>query len=65
MNKDIKLRPARPDDAESASVFLYSAYIHRQVIYPLREEAENQFIERLQHFFREEGNRLAMLQRVN
>jgi ribosomal protein S18 acetylase RimI-like enzyme len=57
MNDDIQLRPARPDDAERASVLLYSAYLHRQVNYPLREEAENQFLERLQHFFREAGNR--------
>jgi ribosomal protein S18 acetylase RimI-like enzyme len=59
MNEDIKLRPAQPNDAERASVLLYSAYNHTQVIYPLREEAENRFIERLQHFFREDGNRFS------
>lgn len=59
MNEDITLRPAQLDDAERASVLLYSAYIHTQVIYPLREEADNGFIERLQHFFREEGNRFS------
>jgi ribosomal protein S18 acetylase RimI-like enzyme len=59
MNEDIKLRPAQPDDAERASVLLYSAYNHTQVTYPLREEAENQFSERLQHFFRENGNRFS------
>jgi ribosomal protein S18 acetylase RimI-like enzyme len=59
MNEDIKLRPAQPNDAERASVLLYSAYNHTQVIYPLREEAENRFSERLQHFFREDGNRFS------
>jgi ribosomal protein S18 acetylase RimI-like enzyme len=59
MNDDIQLRPARPDDAERASVLLYSAYLHRQVSYPLHEEAGKGFIERLQHFFREEGNRFS------
>lgn len=38
-------------------MLLYSAYFHRQVNYPLREEAENQFLQRLEHFFREAGNR--------
>jgi hypothetical protein len=59
MNEDIKLRPASPNDAERASVLLYSAYHHIQVIYSLREEAKNRFIERLQHFFREDGNRFS------
>lgn len=59
MNEDIKLRPAQPNDAERASVLLHSAYTHTQVSYPQREEAENWFIERLQHFFREDGNRFS------
>ncbi len=59
MNEDIKLRRAQPDDAERASVLLYSAYTHTQVIYSLREEAENRFIDRLQHFFRENDNRFS------
>ena len=59
MNDDITLRPARPDDADRASVLLYSAYIHRQVNYPLHEEGENRFTERLQHYFRQDGNRFS------
>ena len=51
MNDDITLRPAQPDDADRAAVLLYSAYLHRQVSYPLHEDGENRFIERLQHFF--------------
>jgi ribosomal protein S18 acetylase RimI-like enzyme len=58
-NDDITLRPAQPDDAGRAAVLLYSAYIHRQVSYPLHEEGENWFIERLQHYFRQEGNRFS------
>ena len=59
MNEEITLRPARPNDAERASALLYSAYTHTQVIYPLHEEAAHGFSERLQHFFREEGNRFS------
>lgn len=59
MNEAIRLRPARPDDADRASALLYSAYVHRQISYPLREEPENRFIERLQRFFREDGNRFS------
>jgi ribosomal protein S18 acetylase RimI-like enzyme len=36
-----------------------SAYLHRQVSYPLPAEGENRFLERLQHFFREAGNRFS------
>jgi ribosomal protein S18 acetylase RimI-like enzyme len=57
MNDSFKIRPAQPGDADIASVLLYSAYTHRQFTYPLPEEHENQFIERLQHFFRQDGNR--------
>src|SRR5438552_3579267 len=59
MKIDIKLRPAQPADAEIASVLLYSAYTHTQVTYPLPAEHENRFGERLQHFFREDGNRFS------
>ena len=59
MNDDITLRPAQPDDADRAAVLLYSAYIHKQVNYPLHQEGENRFVERLQHYFRQEGNRFS------
>jgi ribosomal protein S18 acetylase RimI-like enzyme len=59
MNDDITLRPAQPDDADRAAVLLYSAYLHRQVNYPLHEGGENRSLERLQHFFRQEGNRFS------
>jgi ribosomal protein S18 acetylase RimI-like enzyme len=59
MKEDMKLRSAQPDDADIASALLYSAYNHIQITYPLPAEHENRFIERLQHFFREEGNRFS------
>src|SRR5437764_5162988 len=59
INNDITLRPAQPDDADRAAVLLYSAYIHKQVNYPLHEEGKYQFTERLQHFFRQDGNRFS------
>jgi ribosomal protein S18 acetylase RimI-like enzyme len=59
MNDNTTLRPAQPEDADRAAVLLYSAYIHRQMNYPLYEEGENRFIERLQHYFRQEGNRFS------
>src|SRR5918911_3195093 len=59
MRDSIQIRPARPDDADRAAVLLYSAYLHRQVSYPLHEEGKNRFLERLQHFFRQEGNRFS------
>jgi ribosomal protein S18 acetylase RimI-like enzyme len=59
MNDEITLRPAQPDDADRASVLLYSAYLHRQVNYPLHEAGENRFLERLQHSFRQDGNRFS------
>jgi ribosomal protein S18 acetylase RimI-like enzyme len=59
MKADIKLRPAQPDDVKRASVLLYSAYVHKQMIYPLREEGENRFIESLQRFFPLAGNRFS------
>jgi len=55
----IQIRPALPGDAEVAAVLLYSAYTHTHVTFPLREEHERGFIERLQHFFRQDGNRFS------
>src|SRR2546429_2828747 len=59
MRDSIKIRPAQPVDAEVAAVLLYSAYTHIQLTYPLPEEHESRFIERLQHFFRQDGNRFS------
>ena len=59
MTDNITLRPARPEDVDRAAVLLYSAYLHRQVSYPLKEVGENRFLERLEHFFRLEGNRFS------
>ncbi len=59
MPDSIQIRPAQPVDAELASVLLYSAYTHSHVTYPLREEHASGFIERLQHFFRQDGNRFS------
>ncbi len=57
INDEITLRPAQPGDADRAAVLLYSAYIHEQVDYPLREEGENRFLKSLRHYFPLEGNR--------
>jgi ribosomal protein S18 acetylase RimI-like enzyme len=59
MSDSLQIRPAQPDDAEAASALLYSAYTHTHVTYPLREEQESGFIERLLHFFRQDGNRFS------
>ncbi len=59
MRDSIQIRPAQPDDAEVAAVLLYSAYTHTHVTYPLQEELASGWIERLQHFFREGGNRFS------
>src|SRR5713101_7544662 len=59
MRDSIQIRPAQPVDAEVAAVLLYSAYMHTPVTYPLREEHESGLIERLQHFFRRDGNRFS------
>jgi len=59
MSDSLQIRPAQPDDAEVASALLYSAYTHTHVTYPLREEQESGFIERLQYFFRQDGNRFS------
>src|SRR5260370_18065800 len=59
MRDSIQIRPAKPVEAEVAAVLLYSAYTHIQLTYPLPEEHESGFIERLQHFFRRDGNRFS------
>lgn len=59
MRESIQIRPARPGDAEVAAVLLYSAYAHSPVTFPLPEAYESGWIERLQHFFRQENNRFS------
>lgn len=59
MRDSIQIRPAQPGDAEVAAVLLYSAYTHSQVTYPLLEDHEAGWIERLEYFFRREGNRFS------
>src|SRR5258706_11408355 len=55
----MQIRPARPGDAKVAAVLLYSAYTSIQVTYPLREAHESGWIERLQQFFCQDGNRFS------
>ena len=59
MRDSIQIRPAQPVDAEVAAALLYSAYTHTHVTYPLREEHASGWIERLEHFFRQDGNRFS------
>ncbi len=59
MRDSIHIRPAQPGDAEVASALLYSAYMHTPVTYPLREELASGWIKRLEHFFRQDGNRFS------
>lgn len=59
MTDDLTIRPAKPEDADRAAVLLYSAYRHRSVTYPLQEEEKNRWLERLRHFFRQDGNRFS------
>ncbi len=59
MRDSIQIRPAQPGDAEVAAVLLYSAYTHTHVTYPLSEEQASGWIERLQDFFRQDGNRFS------
>ena len=59
MLDSVQIRPAQPVDAEVAATLLYSAYTHTHVTYPLQEEYESGYIERLQHFFLQEGNRFS------
>ncbi|GLV58373.1 N-acetyltransferase [Dictyobacter sp. S3.2.2.5] len=59
MRDSIQIRPAQPDDAEVAALLLSSAYTHTQLDYPLPEEHADGWIERLQNYFRQEGNRFS------
>src|SRR5260370_42593441 len=59
MRDSMHIRPAQPVDAEVAAVLLYAAYMHTQVTYPLPEAHESGLIERLEHFFRQDGNRFS------
>jgi ribosomal protein S18 acetylase RimI-like enzyme len=55
----VQIRPAQPADAEVAAALLYSAYTHTLVTFPLQEEHERGLAERLEHFFRQDGNRFS------
>lgn len=59
MRDSLQIRPAQPADAAVAAALLYSAYSHKPVTYPLREEREHGWIEHLQRFFRQDGNRFS------
>jgi ribosomal protein S18 acetylase RimI-like enzyme len=59
MQDSIEIRPAQLDDAEVAAVLLRSAYTHTQVAYPPTEGPESEWGERLQRYFRQEGNRFS------
>lgn len=59
MNEQIKIRPALPDDAESASALLASAYSHKQIRSTRAEQPTGGWLDRLQHFFREDDNRFS------
>lgn len=59
MHNSIDIRPAQPSDAQIAAVLMYSAYTHRQVNYPLQDDTDHGWIERLEDFFRREGNRFS------
>lgn len=55
----LQIRPAQPADAEVAAVLVYSAYTHTQVTFPMQEEHQPEWIERLQHYVRQGGNRFS------
>jgi ribosomal protein S18 acetylase RimI-like enzyme len=55
----LRIRPAQPADAEVAAVLLYSAYTHTPVTYPLPEDHASGWIEHLQRYFSQEGNRFS------
>src|SRR5436305_13403810 len=59
MRESIQIRPAQPGDAEVAGVLLSSAYTHTHVTSPLPEAHASGWIERLEHFFRQDGNRFS------
>lgn len=56
--RTIQIRPATPADAEVAAALLYSAYTHTQINDPA-EDAEPEFLARLEQFFRKAGNRFS------
>jgi ribosomal protein S18 acetylase RimI-like enzyme len=59
MRDSIQIRPAQPGDAEVAAVLLYSAYTHTLVTYPLPGAHASGWIEHLEHYFRQDGNRFS------
>lgn len=59
MQDAIQIRPAQPSDAEVAAILLSSAYTHTHVTSSQREEHKSGWIEHLEHFFRQEGNRFS------
>lgn len=59
MRDSIQIRPAQPDDTEVAAALLYSAYTHTHVSYPPPEAHESGWIERLEHFCRQDDNRFS------
>jgi ribosomal protein S18 acetylase RimI-like enzyme len=59
MRDAIQIRPAQPVDAEVAALLLYSAYTHTPLTSPLPEAHDSGFSERLEHFFRQDGNRFS------
>src|SRR2546430_17543704 len=59
MRDSSQIRSTQPVDSEVSAVMLYSAYIHTHVTSPLPEAHESRLIERLEHFFRLDGNRFS------
>lgn len=59
MRDSIQIRPAQPADAEVAAALLASAYMHTQATFPLQEEHEHGWVKRIEHFFRQDGNRFS------
>jgi ribosomal protein S18 acetylase RimI-like enzyme len=59
MRDSIQIRTAQPGDAEVAAVLLYSAYTHTHLSSPLPEAHASGWIERLEHYFRQDGNRFS------
>jgi ribosomal protein S18 acetylase RimI-like enzyme len=59
MREAIQIRPAQPADAEVAAVLLYAAYTHTQVSFPLPEAHAHPWIQHLQLYFGQGGNRFS------
>ena len=62
LRNDARIDPDQTSTASRrwvAAVLLYAAYTYTHVTSPLREEHESGFIERLRHFFRQDGNRFS------